>query len=73
MIIMNEIKLKVEGMTCGHCQMSVKKALENVKGVKSAVVDLENKSALVNYKSNKVTVENLVLAVTDAGYKAEAM
>jgi copper chaperone len=70
---MNEIKLKVEGMTCGHCQMTVKKALENVKGVKSAEVDLESKSALVNYKSDKVTVENLVLAVTDAGYKAEAM
>ena len=73
MITMNEIKLKVQGMTCGHCQMTVKKALENVKGVKSAVVDLENNSALVNYKSDKVTVENLVLAVVDAGYKAEAM
>ncbi|MHA1202600.1 MAG: heavy-metal-associated domain-containing protein [Candidatus Heimdallarchaeaceae archaeon] len=70
---MNEIKLKVEGMTCGHCQMTVKKALENVKGVKSAEVDLENNSALVNYKSDKVTAENLVLAVVDAGYKAEAM
>jgi len=73
MINMNEIKLKVEGMTCGHCQMTVKKALENVKGVKSAEVDLENNSALVNYKSDKVTAENLVLAVVDAGYKAEAM
>lgn len=73
MINMNEIKLKVEGMTCGHCQMTVKKALENVKGVKSAEVDLENNSAIVNYKSDKVTVENLVLAAVDAGYKAEAM
>lgn len=70
---MNEIKLNVEGMTCGHCQMSVKKALENVKGVKSAVVDLEKKSALVNYKSDKVTEESLIQAVTDAGYRAEAM
>ncbi|MCK4897058.1 MAG: heavy-metal-associated domain-containing protein, partial [Candidatus Heimdallarchaeota archaeon] len=65
---MNEIKLKVEGMTCGHCQMSVKKALENIKGVKSAVVDLEKKSAEVNYKSDKVTVESLVQAVENAGY-----
>ncbi|MHA1551770.1 MAG: heavy-metal-associated domain-containing protein [Candidatus Heimdallarchaeaceae archaeon] len=70
---MNEIKLKVEGMTCGHCQMSVKKALENIKGVKSAEVDLEKKSAAVNYKSDKVTVELLVQAVADAGYKAETM
>lgn len=70
---MNEIKLNVEGMTCGHCQMSVKKALENVKGVKSAVVDLEKKSALVTYKSDKVTEESLIHAVADAGYRAEAM
>ena len=70
---MNEIKLNIEGMTCGHCQMSVKKALENVKGVKFAVVDLEKKSAHVNYKSDEVTEEILVQAVADIGYKAEAM
>ena len=70
---MNEMNLKVEGMTCGHCQMSVKKALENIKGVKSAVVDLENKSAKINYKSDKVTVESLIQAVADAGYKAESI
>ena len=70
---MNEIKLKVEGMTCGHCQMSVRKALENIKGVKSAVVDLDDKSAKVSYKSDKVTIDNLIDAVVEAGYKAEAI
>ena len=73
MINMTEIKLKVEGMTCGHCQMSVKKALENIKGVKSADVDLEKKSAQVSYKSDKVTAESLIQAVAAAGYTAEAM
>ena len=73
MIYMNEIKLKIEGMTCGHCQMSVKKALENIKGVKSAVVDLDDNSAKVSYKSDKVTIDNLIDAVVKAGYKAEAI
>ena len=31
--------LKVEGMSCGHCEARVKKALEAVDGVQSAVAD----------------------------------
>ena len=68
---MTEIKLKIEGMTCSHCQMSVKKALLNVNGVKNAEVDLENHSAMIKYKDGKTEVAKLIEAVKNAGYKAE--
>lgn len=32
--------LLVEGMSCGHCEMAVKKAVGALEGVESVVVDL---------------------------------
>jgi copper chaperone len=69
---MDTIKLKVEGMTCSHCEMTVRKALLDVKGVKEASVSHERDIAEVKYKSGKVSVEDLVNAVNASGYKAIA-
>jgi copper chaperone len=66
----DEIILKVEGMTCGHCQMHVEKALSELKGVKKATVDLGKKTATVIYEAGTVTKDQMVKAVEEAGYKA---
>ena len=49
-----EAILKVEGMTCHHCEMTVEKALLEVAGVKTAKADHTTKSVAVQYK-NRVT------------------
>ena len=66
----DEITLKIEGMTCGHCKMHVTKALDSLDGVSKADVSLENNSAKVNYNSNSVSIETMIKAVEEAGYKA---
>ncbi|MBR5046993.1 MAG: heavy metal translocating P-type ATPase, partial [Eubacterium sp.] len=38
---------KIEGMMCGHCSGTVKKALEQLDGVESAVVSHENGTAVI--------------------------
>ena len=43
--------LKVEGMMCGHCEARVKKALEAVAGVESAVADHTAGTAVVTLSS----------------------
>ena len=63
-----EKTLKVEGMTCNHCVMHVKKALENVKGVKNADVSLDKKQAIVKMES-EITENALKEAVSEAGYE----
>src|SRR6266496_671679 len=40
---MATLKLRVTGMTCGHCQMKVEKALMGAGGVYSAGVDLHQR------------------------------
>lgn len=39
--------LKVEGMMCPHCEARVKKALESIPGVESAVADHTKGTAIV--------------------------
>lgn len=64
------ITLKVNGMTCGHCSMSVAKALKGVPGVTDANVDLKLKEAKVTYDPARASIDDLKRAVEDAGYEA---
>lgn len=60
----------MEGMSCGHCVMAVKKAIEALDGVRSAEVDLGNKEAVVEYEGEKTGLVKIKAAVREAGYKA---
>ena len=59
--------LQIEGMSCGHCAMHVKSALEGVAGVSKAEVDLVKKSAMV--EGEGLDLAALSAAVAEAGYK----
>ena len=63
---MSETILKIEGMTCMHCKMSVEKALKGVLGVTSAEVDLATKQAVVAGSADRAVMAK---AVADAGFK----
>lgn len=60
--------LKVEGMMCEHCEARVKKALEAVAGVESAVADHNANTAVVTL-SVDVADDVLRKAVEDQDYK----
>lgn len=65
---MSKIEIKIEGMTCGHCQMSVTNEIATLEGVKSVNVDHTLGTAVV--ESDGVTNEQFEEAITEAGYKA---
>ena len=60
--------MKIEGMMCGHCEATVKKALEAIDGVNSAEVSHEVGTAVVEL-SEEVQDEVLQKAVEDKDYK----
>jgi len=68
---MANVKLRVSGMTCGHCQAKVEKALKGVVGVYSAVIDLPDGQAEVDFDDDSVTTQQLVAAIAKAGYGAK--
>lgn len=64
---MKELKLKIEGMSCGHCKKAVETAIGQLDGVHSVTVDLEKNLATVQVEDESIK-EKIKAAVTDAGY-----
>ena len=60
--------IKIEGMMCAHCEATVKKALEAIDGVSSAVASHEKGIAEVELSSD-VADDVLTKAVTDKDYE----
>ena len=62
------VNLSVPGMYCAACPITVRKALEAVRGVKSATIDYRAKLATVEYDPDQVTPEKLTHATANAGF-----
>ncbi len=60
--------LKIEGMMCTHCEAHVKKALEALQGVCSAVASHEKGTAVITLET-EVSDELLIKTVEAEGYK----
>ncbi|MBQ5933782.1 MAG: metal-transporting ATPase, partial [Lachnospiraceae bacterium] len=68
----NKMQIKVKGMMCSHCEAHVKKALEAIDGIDSAVASHEKN--LVTITNSKAVDEALIRdAITDAGYEYEGI
>ena len=60
-------KIKVEGMTCGHCEKRVADALEKTGKAKDVVANHENSS--VEFIDQGLSPEEIENAIEEAGYK----
>lgn len=63
------VELKVTGMTCGHCENAVNKALAAVPGVTQVVEVSREKNRVV--VEGKVDAQALIAAIKEEGYSAE--
>ncbi len=61
-------EFNVEGMSCSHCENSVKKAVGALNGVDKVSVDLANKKVTVEFDPEKVTGKTIMDAIEDQGY-----
>ena len=62
--------IKVEGMSCNHCKMSVETAVKKIAGVVVAEVNLEEKTLQVEYDNEKTDMARIRQAVEDVGFEA---
>lgn len=62
------ISLNVEGMSCSHCENSVKKSVGALNGVEKVEVDLKGKKVTVDFDSEKVQLQNIKNTIEDQGY-----
>ncbi|HEY6951984.1 MAG TPA: heavy-metal-associated domain-containing protein [Bacteroidota bacterium] len=64
---MKSRELTIEGMSCNHCVMHVKKELSKISGL--VIEDVQIGRALVQYDESLVPQQRIAQAIDDAGYK----
>ena len=69
-VVMQTVKMPVDGMVCNACQSNVKKTIKSVDGVTDVEVNLEKKFAVFSFDPKKVKVEQVQKAVNDKGFEA---
>ncbi len=67
---MSEKSFAIEGMNCASCAAHVEKAAAKVEGITFASVNLATERLTISYDDRKTSVEQVVEAVSKAGYKA---
>ena len=67
---MSRLELEIQGISCGHCVAAVSEALRELPGVTVERVAIG--SAAVSYEPGQVSVDDITLAVEDAGYSTQA-
>ena len=65
---MNQL-FSVEGMTCGHCEKAVTKALLTLDPQAQITIDRSQNKVQVNYEQSR---EKLRQAIADEGYSVQA-
>lgn len=63
-------KFMVSGMSCAACVGHVEKAVKNLPGVEKVEVNLLTNSMQMTYDETKITPDEIINAVTQAGYGA---
>ena len=64
---------KVEGMTCGGCEASVKMKVKRLDGVERVTASHKEGKATVTYDAGRVSSADIIAAIEDLGYTAELL
>lgn len=66
---MTEAIISIEGMSCQHCVMRVKKAIAGLKGINKA--DVQIGQAKVKFDESLTGKKEIEEAIVKAGYKVK--
>jgi len=68
---LKKIQLNIEGMHCGSCATGIQMYLSSTDGVNSSFVDYNSKRGEVEFDDEKVSIDSILSAVAELGYKAK--
>jgi len=67
---MKKVKLKIDGMSCATCANTIDSFLNQDDAIKKAHVNLANDTAMVEFDERKITEDDVIKLVQQAGYDA---
>ena len=66
-----KMTITLGGLHCANCAKTIEKAMKNVDGAESAIVNLGAKKATVTYDDSKSSPKKIVESIERAGYEAK--
>jgi copper ion binding protein len=69
---MNKTIIKVDGMTCAHCESHVNSTIRRLPGIKKAKASVKKKEVLVKYNPELVSLDQIKAAIAETGYEVLA-
>lgn len=66
-------KLKIVGMHCTSCAMSIDMDLEDVDGIKSASTSYAKQECEVEFDEEKVATKEIIEQINKTGYEASLL
>jgi P-type Cu+ transporter len=70
---MEDLNLKLQGMSCASCANRIEKAILNVPGVMEGNVNFSTDRATISYDPKQTKIDTITKAVTDIGYQAQVI
>lgn len=67
-----ELVYQVEGMTCDHCEMSIQKGVNELKGITTVEANHEDSTVCVVFAPSKTSEKEIIAAIEKRGYKVVA-
>ncbi len=69
---MEDVTIRIGGMSCQGCVNSITRVLQAVPGVASVAVSLSDAAATVRFDPGQANLAALKTAIEDAGYETES-
>lgn len=66
---MQDITLKVQGMSCGHCVKAVESSVGDLNGVELVKVDLDGAEVAVSFNDALVSIDQIKETIIEEGYE----
>ena len=67
---MNNLSLKLKGMSCASCANNVEQAILSVSGVIDCHVNFGAEQVTINYEPKQTSLTEIQAAIVDAGYSS---
>ena len=65
---MENVTIKVEGMSCEHCVRAVSNAITGIAGTANVKVELKSKTASFSYDPARTGLEAIKSAIAEEGF-----
>lgn len=68
---MQKIKLKIDGMHCSSCAMSIDFDLEDLDGIVNSRTNYAKEECEIEFIEEKIKIEQILSQIKNTGYKAK--